>query len=273
MLIGNKDFDVDNNCYIMGILNCTPDSFSDGGKYYNIDDALKHVERMINEGADIIDVGGESTRPGYTKISDEEEINRVVPVIKAIKEKFDITVSVDTYKSQVAKAAILAGADIVNDIWGLKYDENMANIVSEYNVSVVIMHNRNLEENPYKSDVVLEVLEDLKEGIRIAKLAGIKDEKIITDPGIGFGKTLEDNLIVTNNVEKLKDLGYPVLLATSKKSMIGLTLNLPKEERGEGTIATSVLGVIKGCSFVRVHDVKENKRAVLMTQAILGSAK
>ena len=273
MKIGNRKFDVEHRTYVMGILNCTPDSFSDGGKFNHIDTALKHVEAMIRDGADIIDVGGESTRPGYTLISDEEEIDRVVPVIEKIKENFDTTISVDTYKSGVALQAIKAGADLINDIWGCKFDSKMAQVIAEKQVACCLMHNRNLEQTPYqnKQNIMPEVLADLGQSIELARAAGVQPDKIITDPGIGFGKTLEDNLFVMNHVEQLKTLGYPVLLGTSKKSMIGLTLNLPVDERLEGTLATTVMGVMKGCAFIRVHDVAANKRAVMMTEAILGA--
>ncbi|SFB04073.1 Dihydropteroate synthase [Acetitomaculum ruminis DSM 5522] len=269
MLIGNKEFDVWNNTYIMGILNVTPDSFSDGGDFNNIEAAINHTEKMIEEGASIIDVGGESTRPGYTLISDEEEISRVVPVIKAIKERFDTVVSIDTYKSGVAKAAIEAGADMVNDIWGLKYDPKMAKVVAKEDVCVCIMHNR---DNTDYGDFMPDVLADLKESIDIAKKAGIKDERIIVDPGVGFGKTYENNLEVINKVEQLKQFGYPVLLATSRKSVIAKTYETktPKD-RVEGTLVTTVMGVEKGCSFVRVHDVFANNRAIIMTKAVLNS--
>ena len=255
----------------MGILNCTPDSFSDGGKYNDIDRAIKHVEEMIRDGADIIDVGGESTRPGYTIIPDEEEIERVVPVIEKIKANFDIPVSIDTYKSKVADAAVIAGADLVNDIWGCKYDKKIADVIAKRDVACCLMHNRDLEKNPYGNDVMYDVLTDLQESIDIALKAGVAKNKIITDPGIGFGKTLQDNLNVMNNVDWLKELGYPILLGTSKKSMIGLTLDVPKDERLEGTLVTTVMGVMKGCAFIRVHDVLENKRAVVMTEAILSA--
>lgn len=271
MRIGNRYFDVENKSYIMGILNCTPDSFSDGGKYNDIERAIRHTEDMIRDGADIIDVGGESTRPGYTLISDEEEIERVVPVIEKIKSNFDIPISIDTYKSRVADAAVEAGADLINDIWGCKYDAKMAEIIARRNVACCLMHNRDIEKNPYGSDVIKDVLLDLQESIDIALNAGVSRDKIITDPGIGFGKSLQDNLLVMNNVNRLKELGYPVLLGTSKKSMIGLTLNLTKDERVEGTLVTTVMGVMKGCAFIRVHDVLENKRAVVMAEAILSA--
>ncbi len=265
MIIGNKEFDLDNKGYIMGILNVTPDSFSDGGKWNDVNKALEHAKEMVNMGATIIDVGGESTRPGYTKISDEEEINRVVPVIKAIKENLSVAVSIDTYKSEVARAALNAGADMVNDIWGLKYDKNMAAVVSEFGVPVCIMHNRDNENyNSFMDDVIA----DLKESIKIAKEANIKDENIMIDPGVGFAKSLEQNLEITNKLDRLGELGYPILLATSRKSMIGLTLNVDKNERVEGTVATTVIGAMKGASIFRVHDVLENKRALDMTMAI-----
>ena len=226
MIIGNKEFG--NHTYVMGILNVTPDSFSDGGKFNNIDSALKHTEQLINDGADIIDVGGESTRPNYTKISDEEEIERVVPVIEKIKADFDVPVSIDTYKSKVAAAAVGAGADLVNDIWGLKYDKNMAEVIAKSGAACCLMHNR--ERAEYNS-FVEDVLDDLRETIAIAKKAGIADDKIILDPGVGFAKSYEQNLIITNNVDRLNELGYPVLLGTSRKSMIGLTLDLPSRSK------------------------------------------
>ena len=267
MIIGNKDFS-NNQTYIMGILNVTPDSFSDGGKYTEIGSALIRAEEMIREGASIIDIGGESTRPGHTKIPDSEEIERVVPIIEAVKKTFDIPISIDTYKGAVAEAALSAGADLVNDIWGLKYDPAMADVIKKHDVPVCLMHNK---ENIDYSDFLSDVLTDLKRSVDIAKSAGITDDKIIIDPGIGFAKSLEQNLILTNHLELLHKLGYPILLGTSRKSMIGLTLNLPKDERVEGTIATSVIGVMKGAMFIRVHDVQANYRAVKMTEAIIKS--
>ena len=268
MKIGNREFDVKNETYIMGILNVTPDSFSDGGKFNNLDAALHHAEEMIKEGTDIVDIGGESTRPGHIVISEEEEIARVVPIIEAVKARFDVPVSIDTYKGNVAEAALQAGADLVNDIWGLKYDKNMAEVIAKSGAACCLMHNR--EKAEYNS-FVEDVLDDLRETIAVAKKAGIADDKIILDPGVGFAKSYEQNLIITNNVDRLNELGYPVLLGTSRKSMIGLTLDLPSDQRVEGTVATSVIGVMKGCRFVRVHDVLENKRAILMTEAIINS--
>ena len=270
MYIGNRQFDLENDVYVMGILNVTPDSFSDGGKWNTMDKALFHAESMIKEGASIIDIGGESTRPGYIHVSEDEEAERVVPYIEQIKEHFDIPVSIDTYKASVAEAALDAGADMINDIWGFKGDKGMAYVAAKYQVPCCIMHNRDIKENPY-TDLMDDVLSDLRESIDIALSAGVDKSLLITDPGIGFGKTLEDNLKVMNHLQELKSLGCPVLLGTSRKSMIGLTLDLPVDERVEGTIATSVLGVMKGCSIIRVHDVKENYRAIKMTMAMINS--
>lgn len=268
MKIGNKIFEPSEKTYVMGILNVTPDSFSDGGSYTSIDKAMEQTEKMIQQGADIIDVGGESTRPGHVQIGDEEEIKRVVPVIREIKKKFDIPVSIDTYKSAGAKAALEAGADLLNDIWGFRYDEKMAELAAEYDVPVCLMHNRdNLDYDDFMEDVK----KDLQISLDIAEKYGVKKENIMLDPGVGFGKTYEQNLMVMNHLEEIVDMGYPVLLGTSRKSVIGLTLDLPVDEREEGTLATSVLGAIKGCQFVRVHDVEKNVRALKMTDAILHS--
>ena len=267
MKIGNREFDVKNRTYIMGILNVTPDSFSDGGKWNSMDHALKHAETMIAEGADILDVGGESTRPGHTPVSAEEEAARVVPIIEALRKHFDVPISVDTYKGSVADVAVQAGADLVNDVWGLKYDPEMAPVIAKYQAPCCLMHNKaNTKYNNFLTDMLTET----QECVNIVRKAGIKDERIILDPGVGFGKTYEMNLETMDHLELFQHLGFPVLLGTSRKSMIGLTLDLPVGQRVEGTIATSVIGVMKGCAFVRVHDVKENRRAVLMTEAILG---
>ena len=269
MKIGNKEFDVKNKTYIMGILNVTPDSFSDGGKWTGRDAALKHAEEMIHDGADIIDIGGESTRPGYVQITVQEEIDRIVPVIEAIKSEFDIPLSADTYKSGVAEAALIAGADLINDIWGFLYDENMPSVVKKYDAACCLMHNRN--EAVYE-DFLNDMCADLRRCIAAAKNAGIADDKIILDPGVGFGKTYEMNLDVLANLILFKELGYPLLLGTSRKSVIGKTLDLPADQREEGTIATTVMAVQSGYAFVRVHDVMKNKRAVQMTEAVLSRA-
>jgi len=268
MRIGKKDFPIGERTYICGILNVTPDSFSDGGEHNEIEKAMMHVKRMIEEGADIIDVGGESTRPNYTMISDEEEISRIVPVIEAIRKNWDIPISIDTYKSKVARAACIAGADLINDIWGLKYDSAMASVAKEQDASVCIMHNRKtINYQNFYQDFVM----DMKECIEIATKAGIARDKMILDPGIGFAKTYEMNLMLLGHLGKMLEFDLPVLVGASRKSVIGLTLNEPIENRLEGTIATSVIAAMKGCHFIRVHDVKENLRAVRMAEAILHS--
>lgn len=266
MKIGNRLFDVGNDCYVMGILNVTPDSFSDGGKWNNLEAAREHTARMIEEGASIIDIRGESTRPGHVQISDQEEIDRVLPVIEMVKSSFDIPVSIDSYKSQVVEAALRAGADLVNDIWGLKYDRKVAELIARYQVPCCLMHNR--EKAEYEN-FVEDMCQDLRDSLAIARSAGIPDDKIILDPGVGFGKTYEHNLTAVRHLERLVELGYPVLLATSRKGFIGRALDLPTDQRVEGTMVTTVIGVEKGASFVRVHDVKENLRAIRMTQAIM----
>lgn len=266
MKIGSKTFSLGKRTYIMGILNVTPDSFSDGGKYNFVDNALEHALRMIDEGVDIIDVGGESTRPNYTMISEEEEIGRVVPIISAIRRKTDIPISIDTYKSKVAEAACHAGADLVNDIWGLKYDPDMAKVVARNKAAICIMHNRKAIDY---ADFVADFNGDMKSSINIAMEAGIIKDKIILDPGIGFSKTHDMNLYLLGHLEKMHELGYPILLGCSRKSVIGHVLDEPVENRLEGTLATSVIAVMKGCHFIRVHDVKENKRAISMAEAIM----
>lgn len=268
MKIGKFQFDLEKEPVIMGILNVTPDSFSDGGKWNHIDAALKHTEQMITEGAKIIDVGGESTRPGYTMISDEEEISRVVPVIEAIKKQFDVCVSLDTYKTKVARAGVNAGIDMINDVWGFQWGEkDMATLVAETGVAACVMHNR---DNTDYDNYVEDVLADLRKSIDIAHKAGVKDSQIVLDPGVGFGKDYEQNLIIIQQVDRLKELGYPVLLGTSRKSVIGLTLDVDKDDRMAGTVATTVMGYERGCSIFRVHDVKENYQALMMTKAIMG---
>lgn len=267
MKIGNREFDFSRHTYIMGILNVTPDSFSDGGKWNDMDRALRHVEEMIREGADVIDVGGESTRPGHQKISDEEETQRVAPVIEALKKRFDVPVSVDTYKSPVAAAAIEAGVDLLNDIWGFRYDSKMAALAAASQVACCLMHNK--DEAVYR-DFMKDMMEETLECARIALQAGVAKDRILLDPGIGFGKTYEMNLEALRRLDEFCSLGYPVLLGTSRKSVIGLTLDLPADQRLEGTLVTTVLAVQTGCAFVRVHDIRENRRAIQMMEAIQG---
>ncbi|MDN3019966.1 dihydropteroate synthase [Paenibacillus sp. BSR1-1] len=252
---------------VMGILNATPDSFSDGGKFNQIEHAVRHAKEMAANGADIIDIGGESTRPGFAAVSAEEELERVIPVIKAISENVQIPISIDTYKAEVAKQAIEAGAHIINDIWGAKADDQMAEVAAQYDVPIVLMHNRH--ERNYSS-FIRDVLNDLYESIAIVKKAGVKDEKIILDPGIGFARNYQENLLTMQNLDKFVMLGYPVLLGTSRKTMIGQALNLPVDQRMEGTGATICYGIQKGCQIIRIHDVKEMSRMAKMMDALMG---
>lgn len=284
MKIGNREFQTKGHTYVMGILNVTPDSFSDGGKWNDRDRALRHVEEMLEEGADIIDIGGESTRPGYTLLPEHEEIERVVPVIEAVKAAFDVPVSLDTYKARVASAGIAAGADLINDVWGLKYDSwscngadapgngasgqggsAMAQVIAESGLPCCLMHNR--RDTDYR-DFVHDVIGDLEGTLRLAEQAGIGRERIILDPGVGFAKSYEQNLEIIRRMGELGTLGCPLLLGCSRKSVIGLTLDLPADQRVEGTLVTTVAGVLQGAMFVRVHDVRENVRAVRMAEAI-----
>lgn len=267
MVIGGREFADSGKTYVMGILNVTPDSFSDGGRFNEMDRALWHVEEMIGDGMDILDIGGESTRPGYTLLSEEEETSRVAPVIEAVKKRFDVPVSLDTYKYKVAQAGIAAGADLINDIWGLKYDGGqMAETIAGSGLPCCLMHNRTKADY---GNFLEDLAADLADTLRIAEAAGIRDDRIILDPGVGFGKTYENNLEVINHLDSLRIFNCPLLLGTSRKSVIGLTLDLPADERLEGTLVTTVFAVLSGCSFVRVHDVKANKRAIRMAEAIL----
>ena len=266
MIIGNHLFDLEKKSYIMGILNVTPDSFSDGGKFQSVDVALAQEERMVKEGATIIDIGGESTRPGHEKISDDEEISRVVPVIEAVKKELDVAISLDTYKYPVAEAGIAAGADMINDIWGLKWDERLASLIARTGVACCLMHNRKKAEY---EDFLQGFCEDMEETIALAMKAGISRDKIMLDPGVGFGKTFEHNLSIMKHLEIMQKFEYPFLLGTSRKSMIGNALSLPVDQREEGTVATTVIGRMKGASVFRVHDVEKNIRALRMADAIL----
>jgi dihydropteroate synthase len=265
--LNSIELDYQKETFVMGILNVTPDSFSDGGQYNSVETAIEHAKEMVAEGAKIIDVGGESTRPGYTMISDEEEIARVVPVIKALLKEVPAIISIDTYKPAVARAAIEAGAHIINDIWGAKKDPSIAKVAADLQVPIILMHNR--EEQSY-TNYFEEYLSDLNESIRIAKEAGVPDGHIILDPGIGFVKNLQQSIETMQRLDELVELGYPVLLATSRKRMIGTILNLTINERVEGTAATCAFGVMKGCHIVRVHDVKEVARTVKMMDALVG---
>lgn len=265
--------------YVMGILNVTPDSFSDGGSYYDngklsMQSVIARVEKMIAEGADIIDIGGESTRPGATKISAEEEIALVVPVIKEVKSRFNIQVSVDTYKSETAARAVCAGADIVNDIGMMKQDSKMSSTVSGLNVGYVLTHNSGQIVDINNNDSYIDFfLNETKAAINEALTAGIDANNIIIDPGIGFNKTYEQNLFIMKSLDSFCNLGYPVLLGTSRKSFIGLATECDVDNRLAGTIVTTVTGYMSGVSYFRVHDVLQNKKALMMAQAIYGKGK
>lgn len=265
MRIGNKEFDTKNNTYIMGILNVTPDSFSDGGKYNSIDNAMFQAENMIKAGADILDIGGESTRPGYTQISEEEEISRVMSVLEKLKNNFDVPLSLDSYKSNVILAAG-EYIDLVNDIWGLRYGNNMAEVIAKLGLPCCLMHNR---KQPDYKDFWTDYISDIKEIFDIAHKAGIKDEQIILDGGVGFQKTYEQNLMVLNRTEELCKFGCPVMIAASKKSVAGLSIDKPIDQRAYATVAITAVGVLKGASFVRVHDVDANMDAIKMTRSIM----
>lgn len=267
---GASTIELGTRTLIMGILNVTPDSFSDGGRWSNVDLALAHANEMVENGADLLDIGGESTRPGHAPVSAEEEMRRVLPVIERLaKELPHVPLSIDTYKASVARAAVEAGAHIVNDVWGLRADQEMAKTCAELHVPVILMHNR---QTPHESDVLANILRDLQESVALAQAAGVHNEQIWLDPGIGFGKTQEQNLYTMQQLEHICALGYPVLLATSRKSMIGNALGLPVEERLEGTAATVALGIAKGVDMVRVHDVKEMVRVARMTDAMVRTA-
>lgn len=273
LVINGITLDYTKETFVMGILNVTPDSFSDGGRFNTVERAIEQAKQMIADGAKIIDIGGESTRPGYTRISDEEEIARVVPVIKALLAEEQIVISIDTYKPAVARAAIEAGAHIINDIWGAKLDGGaMAKLAAELNVPIILMHNRDVaeyEEGAYWAAF----MQDLNESIDIALQAGVPAAHIILDPGIGFAKNLQQSIETMQRLDELSALGYPVLLATSRKRFIGTVLDLPVDERVEGTAATCAFGVMKGCHIVRVHDVKEVARTVKMMDALVGKRK
>ena len=264
---GSKEIILGERTLVMGILNVTPDSFSDGGRYNNLDSAMKQAERLISEGADIIDVGGESTRPGHIQITSEEEILRVVPIIEKISKNLDTIISIDTYKYDVAEEAIKAGANIINDIWGLQYDNGeMAELVKKSNLPLIAMHNQN--DEVYNKDIMLVLREFFEKTFKIADKYGIDRDTIILDPGLGFGKNVEQNIEVLSRLNELKDMGS-ILLGASKKRFIGKLLNdLPFDERVEGTVATTVIGIERGVDIVRVHNVLENKRACLVADGV-----
>jgi len=261
---------------IMGILNVTTDSFSDGGLFFDMGIAINHALEMEAAGADIIDIGGESTRPGAEPVLLEDELNRVIPVIEAIRSESDVCVSIDTYKADVAEKAITAGANIVNDISGLQFDESMANVVKNNNVPVVIMHikgtPREMQKDPHYDDLMQEIVAYFQERVEFCRQRGIKKGNIILDPGIGFGKRSQDNFELLRELKQIADLGYPVLSGPSRKSFIGFTLDLPVDERVEGTAAAVTASILNGAKIVRVHDVQEMKRVVTIADNIRGLA-
>jgi dihydropteroate synthase len=264
---GPYELDYSAKTIIMGILNVTPDSFSDGGKFSVVEKAVEHAKELVLHGADIIDIGGESTRPGFAQVTVQEELTRVIPIIKAVSEQVKVPISIDTYKAEVARQALMAGAHIINDIWGAKADSEMANVAAEFAAPIILMHNRH--DRDYKF-FIRDVISDLYESITIVKNAGVRDEQIILDPGIGFVKDLHENLEMMRNLDKLTAIGFPVLLGTSRKSMIGQVLDLPVDKRLEGTGATVCYGIQKGCQMIRIHDVKEMSRMARMVDAMMG---
>lgn len=273
MILRNREYDFYNNTYIMGILNATPDSFSDGGKYTDVEIAVAHALEMEREGAAIIDIGGESTRPGFTPVGADEECDRIIPVIKELRAQSDVIISVDTTKAIVAKEAMNAGADIINDVSGLLADENMASVIASTNAVCVLMHdgsyfNTEVKKQTLYDNYVDKLFNELYVLVKHAIDSKIPNGNIILDPGVGFGKTVDENLCIIKNLDAFSDLGYPILLGCSNKSVIGKSLDLPVDQRSEGTIVTSVFGTMYGAGILRVHDVTKNIRAVKMTQAI-----
>ncbi|MGF9978769.1 dihydropteroate synthase [Viridibacillus arvi] len=267
LTIDGHILDFHKETFVMGILNVTPDSFSDGGKYNDLEAAVAQAKQMVADGAKIIDIGGESTRPGHTQISVEEELSRVIPIIKELRKEVHVLISIDTYKAEVARQAVLAGAHIINDIWGAKYDPEIASVAAELNVPIILMHNRENEE--YGANFWEVAKADLEKSLQIAKVAGVPDAHIWLDPGVGFAKSHHENILMMQSLPQLVEMGYPVLLATSRKRMIGNVLDLPVTERVEGTGATVCFGIDKGCHMVRVHDVKEITRMTKMMDVLL----
>ena len=260
----------------MGILNVTPDSFSDGGRFTNVKIAVDHALKMIDDGAHIIDIGGESTRPGSVPISEDEECERILPVIESIKKiNNNITISVDTYKASVAKKAIEVGSDIVNDISGLTFDPDMIPLLSKKDIPVIIMHingkPKTMQKNPTYNDLIKDIKTFLSHQSKFAEKNGIKNSNIILDPGIGFGKTYDHNFTLLKRLDDICSLGYPVMIGPSRKAFIGDVLDLPVDDRLEGTLATIVAGILNGAKIVRVHDVKEVNRVVKITEKIISS--
>ena len=284
--IGKFTFDWGSRTYVMGILNVTPDSFSEDGiisKGETVQAALSQADEFLASGADLLDVGGESTRPGSAAVSANEELERVIPVVHALHKTFpDVLISIDTYKAQVAEEAIKAGAHIINDVWGLRADPELAHVAAKYKAPVILMHNRSSPAsvdvreklgNAYIGSEYQNLIEDVKkellESVALAKNAQVDESHIVLDPGIGFGKTREHNLELINRLDDIRSLGYPILLGPSRKSFIGFTLDLPPNQRVEGTAATVSVGITRGADIIRVHDVKEMARVAKMTDALV----
>jgi dihydropteroate synthase len=265
----NQTLEIGVRTLIMGILNVTPDSYTDGGDFVSVDKAVERAKQMAAEGADILDIGGESTRPGAEKVTLAEELRRVIPVVKAIRAVLQLPISVDTYKAEVARQALEAGAHIINDVWGLRGDVGMAEVIVHNRCPVILMHNRELRNY---TDFLTDVVEDMKVNVQFAVDSGIHPSQIVLDPGIGFAKSYEQNLELMNHLDRLVALGYPVLLGTSRKSMITKTLQLPSDDVIAGTAATVALGIAQGCQIIRVHDIEQMKRVAAMTDAIVRRA-
>ncbi|WP_019415320.1 dihydropteroate synthase [Paenisporosarcina sp. TG20] len=268
--VNGKVFDFHNETIVMGILNVTPDSFSDGGKFNVVESAVIHAKKMVADGARIIDVGGESTRPGHAAVGLEEELSRVIPIIEALSRELDVAISIDTYKAKVAEASIRAGAHIINDVWGARREPAIAEVAARLGVPILLMHNK--KETKY-TDFWLDVRRDLEESVQIAKDAGVPNHHIWLDPGIGFGKTIHHNILMMQHLSDLVEMGYPVLLGTSRKSIVGKVLDLPVSQRLEGTAATVSFGIMQGCHMMRVHDVKEIVRTVRMMDVLTSKKK
>lgn len=265
--MGEASLKLGERTLIMGILNVTPDSFSDGGRYNQVEHAVQHARKMVLAGADIIDIGGESTRPGHEPVNEQEELARVIPIVERLHHEMpQVPLSVDTYKAQVAEEALRAGAHIINDVWGFKAEPRIAQVAAEFGCPVILMHNR--QDRAYE-DLMSDVAADLLESVELARKAGVSDERIILDPGIGFAKDYEENLKVMANLDQLAALGFPLLLGTSRKRFIRTALDLPVDEVVMGTAATVALGIAQGCQIVRVHDVKEMKETARMCDTIL----
>ncbi|QKY71758.1 dihydropteroate synthase [Lentibacillus sp. CBA3610] len=262
-----KTFHLDERTHVMGILNVTPDSFSDGGSYTTVEKAVEQAVYMEQQGADMIDIGGESTRPDHDPVSLDEELERVLPIIRAVKDNVNIPISIDTYKAETARQAVEAGADIINDVWGAKREPDIARVAAASHVPIILMHNR---PNTDYTSLIPDMKQDLQESIDIALKAGVSPANIVLDPGVGFAKTSGDNLTVMNHLEEFNDFGYPILLGTSRKSFIGKILDLPADKRDNGTGATTCLGISKGVQIVRVHNVKLHVELSKMMDAMLG---